>query len=1100
MKPRSFLSPSTFPAIVAVCIMVGSQAQGAPLYWDGGISNITTGGGNGVSAGGSGTWSTTIQNWDSGASTHVVWSSGNDAVFGGTAGTVTVSGTVNATGITFNTSGYTVTAPTTTPISNTLNLAPTSGAFVFTTNGGTNTIDGTVSSAAGTSITKTGAGTLQLNATVGGGTSASPHLYTVTGGTLNAATGVFSSILAMPAGNRLGALASTPTTVLTLDAGTFQITSATGNALAAQRRVQVNAAGGSIVDFGSNNFFEAPIINNAGASSSLYLSNGSGASQFRGVISGTGSVTWNGAGVASLQGANTYSGGTFINGGALSVGELVGNSTLEGSNTGLGSGSVNVASAAQLVIAGNNLSVANNITLNGAATVAGRQGALVGGFQDGNSANTLSGTLTLAGTGDRTISTWWSDKTLALTGKVTGTGTLRVVNVSSTASNGGSIVSLSNTTNDYSGGTIVDGGGNSSTQTLRLANNNVIPDGAGKGNVTINGRLETNGFTETINGLTGSGVISAGAGSNLFVGNNDATSDFSGSFAGTSTSILRKIGSGTITLSGTSDNVGGRARVDAGTLLLAKTSNADVHAVGSAGGADLALQITGGTARLGGTGGDQIYSNSAVTMSGGTFDLAGLSEGFDGLSGNGGTITNSVSSTTSTLTLGQNNSSGTQNFGGIIQNGAGTLALTKTGTGTQTLSGANTYSGGTSLTGGTLAVANNNGLGTGTLTMGAGTTLGNYNTVAHTLANNIAFGSTATLWAGSDLTLNGALSGGTSGTQISVQGPGTVTVSNNAHNLGSGATPAVWTISNGGTLALTQGNNLGNLPATATSQVVLSSGTFKTISPNATFLAERGIQVNAAGGTWHDSAGGVSINGAVANQGQFTVNTSQSNATSSLKGAISGSGSLIKSGGGTLALDASNTYTGATSVTGGKLVVNGSISTSVTTTISSSATLGGSGTVGSLVVQSGGTLAPGNSPGILNTGTIDLRSGSTFSVEINGVNAGTGYDVLNVTGSATLAGLLDVSLGFVPTNGDMFFILQNDSNDAVNGAFSGLVDNSGFTIGNQQFKISYFGDSQTSSFTGGNDVVLMAIPEPGAALLGSLGLLSLLHRRRRPLN
>lgn len=575
----------------------------------------------------------------------------------------------------------------------------------------------------------------------------------------------------------------------------------------------------------------------------------------------------------------------------------------------------------------------------------------------------------------------------------------------------------------------------------------------------------------------------------------------SGSFDDAGTGVMRKIGTGTLTLSGTGDNSGLRARVEAGTLVLGKTSSGSVHAVGTDGGTDYALQITGGTAKLGGTGGDQIYVNSAVSMTGGTFDLAGMSEGFDGLSGSAGTITNSAATTTSTLTLGQNNSSGSPVFGGIIQNGGGTLALTKTGSGTQTLSGANTYTGGTALTGGTLAVRNNGALGTGTLTMGSGTTLANSDTAAHTLANNIAFGSgagmAATLSANSDLALTGALSGGSSGIQIAVRGPGTVTISNSAHNLGSNAAPAIWTVTDGGTLALTQGNNLGNLPSSPTSQLILDNGTFKTITANSPFFSARGMQVNAAGGTWHDSAGGVSFDGAVANNGAFTINTSVSNATTTLNGAVTGSGSLIKTGGGTLVLNSgASNYAGVTSVTTGKLVVNGNISTSATTTVSGTGTLGGSGTVGSLIVQAGGTLAPGNSPGILNTGSLDLQTGSTLGIEIDGLGAGTNYDQLNVTGSATLAGLLSVSLGFSPTNGDLFFILLNDSDDAVNGTFSGLADSSEFNVGDQDFRISYFGNSATSSFTGGNDVVLMAVPEPGAALLGSLGLLVLLRRRR----
>jgi hypothetical protein len=64
--------------------------------------------------------------------------------------------------------------------------------------------------------------------------------------------------------------------------------------------------------------------------------------------------------------------------------------------------------------------------------------------------------------------------------------------------------------------------------------------------------------------------------------------------------------------------------------------------------------------------------------------------------------------------------------------------------------------------------------------------------------------------------------------------------------------------------------------------------------------------------------------------------------------------------------------------------------------------LGGTGTVGgSVSVSAGGTLAPGDSPGILSTGSVSLASGSTYSVEINGASAGQ-FDRLNVAGSVTL--------------------------------------------------------------------------------------------------
>jgi autotransporter-associated beta strand protein len=165
--------------------------------------------------------------------------------------------------------------------------------------------------------------------------------------------------------------------------------------------------------------------------------------------------------------------------------------------------------------------------------------------------------------------------------------------------------------------------------------------------------------------------------------------------------IVTKTGGGVWTTSGTGDNGSTGLIINGGTVNLDKASSSspNVHSVGGPG-----LTInSGGTARITGTGGDQIYDGASVTVaSGGLFDLNGNREAFAGLNGSG-VVDNAAADSAATLTL----SNGTSTFSGTIQNsGAGaTFALVKNGTGTITLSGNNTYTGGTTVSGGTLALA-----------------------------------------------------------------------------------------------------------------------------------------------------------------------------------------------------------------------------------------------------------------------------------------------------------------------------------------------------------------------------------------------------------
>src|SRR5262249_32723357 len=97
-----------------------------------------------------------------------------------------------------------------------------------------------------------------------------------------------------------------------------------------------------------------------------------------------------------------------------------------------------------------------------------------------------------------------------------------------------------------------------------------------------------------------------------------------------------------------------------------------------------------------------------------------------------------------------------------------------------------------------------------------------------------------------------------------------------------------------------------------------------------------------------------------------------------------------------------------------------------------------------------GTVAPGDSPGILHSGAVTWDDSTTFSVELDGTTAGNGpghYDQLQVTGTVALNGAnLVVSTGsFVPTTGvDSFSIIQSTGNISGTFAQGGVIFANGF--------------------------------------------------------
>ena len=167
--------------------------------------------------------------------------------------------------------------------------------------------------------------------------------------------------------------------------------------------------------------------------------------------------------------------------------------------------------------------------------------------------------------------------------------------------------------------------------------------------------------------------------------------------------------------------------------------------------------------------------------------------------------------------------------------------------------------------------------------------------------------------------------------------------------------------------------------------------------------------VNVTGGT-------LSGTGTINNAGTLT----KANAgTSTFSGGFTNSGTVNVNAG---TLDLAGGYTDA----GGALVMaGGNITAPAAGLTLNTGTLGGSGTVTGNLIHNG-TLNIGSSPGTLTVaGDLTLGAGSTLNIELGGINQGVNYDLLQVTGAATLDGTMNVSLfgGFTGAAGNLFDVI-----------------------------------------------------------------------------
>ena len=131
-----------------------------------------------------------------------------------------------------------------------------------------------------------------------------------------------------------------------------------------------------------------------------------------------------------------------------------------------------------------------------------------------------------------------------------------------------------------------------------------------------------------------------------------------------------------------------------------------------------------------------------------------------------------------------------------------------------------------------------------------------------------------------------------------------------------------------------------------------------------------------------------------------------------------------------------------------------------------------------------GTYSPGLSPAAVDLENLSLLETSTLLMEIGGLNAGSQYDRINVSGVAQLDGTLNVMLvpGFTPR--------LNDTFDLFDGQLTGNFD----TINLPALSEPYFSWDTTQLRTTG---VVAVVPEPGIFTLLGLAAGCLFARRKR---
>ena len=581
--------------------------------------------------------------------------------------------------------------------------------------------------------------------------------------------------------------------------------------------------------------------------------------------------------------------------------------------------------------------------------------------------------------------------------------------------------------------------------------------------------LQANSITQTTHTTIAAGSLDASttAGASL-LGAGNAVSAFSASNT-TSGAIELLNTSPTLTLSAISQVGGAAVNIDqSGDLVLPNMTftNGTISATGTASipsaitvtaaGGTLSAAVLevqpGGTLNLasgalGGagdvavdgtmnwTGGDLSGTGKVLVGSTGTLNVSGASSRFitngydlDNLGTvnltHSGVVFANGTPTTFVTNSGVWNANQTAAFG--EETGGGSIRFTNDVSGTVSRSAAGTgtflnlsNNGALEVHGGTLSIDNRGGFSSaGSFLVDSGATLKFVN-VAHTITGSFQAGSGAGTIDLSSTTLN---IGANVAVDDAVQVPSGTTLNVNAGSSASFASVAL----SGGTLG-----GDGNL--TVTASLEQTGGT------------QSGSGTTAIGAAATGTIGAQSLSRNLSNQGTLNLNGT------TLSGSLSNGGAFNVGGAVSVAGGASQTG-GTTTVPAAQTLTVGGPGFAL-----AGGTLSGSGTIVGTVNNTGGTVTPGASAGILTIdGDYAQGASGAMTVELGGTTAGTEYDRLAVTGAASLNGTLNVLEGAVaPVQGTTYAVITCGTCTGTFATVNSPTINAAPTYGSTSFTLPF---------------------------------------------